>query len=86
VLARASLESRGLIDRSICVSFVAEFCECKEQGRIAEMRHEVAASNGALEPPGTGHGAVPEVDFEKMPLLSPLQLGRFKLSHRYAKA
>lgn len=64
------------------MSVVAEFCECKEQGRIAEMRHEVAASNGALEPPGTGHGAVPEVDFEKMPLLSPLQLGRFKLSHR----
>jgi len=31
-----------------------------------------------------GNGIIPKVDVEKMPLLSPFQLGPFSLSHRYS--
>lgn len=53
------------------------------------MGHEVVASlpvesaNGAIDSLAADHGVIPEVDLEKMPLLSPHQLGPFKLSHRH---
>lgn len=45
------------------------------------MGHGAAAASVSVV--GENNGAIPKVDVEKMPLLSPYQLGPFHLSHRY---
>jgi hypothetical protein len=48
------------------------------------MGHGAAAALPVVS--GTGvltDNGIPKVDVQKMPLLSPYQLGPFKLSHRY---
>ena len=50
------------------------------------MGHGAAASLPVLNGNGViAEKGIPKVDVEKMPLLSPYQLGPFKLSHRYGR-
>lgn len=51
---------------------------------VAKMGHGAAASLSVEGSIGAiPDNSIPQVDVEKMPLLSPYQLGPFKLSHRF---